>query len=135
MDSINNPVLRLRAQIASLEGILADLRTQLTHAEAYYNQISSAQADSNGDLQNKSNSYPPIQPVGNNQRTFETLVDQLDLPQECKWGRSWELTSEEHKRYGRQLIMTEIGLRGRPSSPKVDVRLSLTRNENRAATT
>lgn len=124
MHPSKNPVKRLRAQIASLEGILADLKTQLTDAEAYYNQTASAQSNNNGRLQSQAPSYPPAQPVGYAEKAFETLVDRLELPQKDRMGRSWELTPEEHKRYGRQLIMPEIGLRGGHSSLKEKVRLS-----------
>ena len=126
MNLADNPVLRLRAQIASLQGALADLKTQLIDAEAYYNRSTFAQADSSGHL---------VQPPNYNEKTFESLVDQMEMSQEEKWGRSRELTMEEHKRYGRQLIMPEIGLRGGPSSLKHDVPLSLTPIGNRAAAT
>ena len=134
MDPSTNPVLRLRAQIVSLEGILADLKTQLTHAEAYYNLDSPTQVDTKDRSQTNAISYPPIQSIGDNENTFETLVDQLELPQEDRFGRSWELRPEEYKRYGRQLIMPEVGLRGGPSSLKYNVRLSLMRIGNRTAT-
>lgn len=133
MGTSTDPVLRLRAQIVSLEGVLADLKTQLTRAEAYYNQTAPTQVDTNDHSQTNAISYPPIQSIGDNDNTFETLVDQLELPQEDRFGRSWELRPEEYKRYGRQLIMPEIGLRGGPSSLEYNVRLSLTRIGNRTA--
>ena len=131
----NGAVLRLRAQIDSLEGTLADLKTQLQDAEAYYNQITSAKADADGHSQTQPIPSYPVPSVNYNEKTFESLVEQLKLPQEDKWGRSWELTSEEHKRYGRQLIIPEIGLTGGPSSLKDNVRPSLTRIDNRTTTT
>lgn len=123
MDSSDNPVLRLRAQITSLEGILADLKIQLTNAEACYKQTAPAPVDTNG----LSQTFPLAQPVDYNKKTFESLVDQLELSQEEERGRSRELTPEEYKRYGRQLIMPEIGLGGGPSFLKYNVRFSLTR--------
>ena len=135
MDLADNPVLRLQAQIASLQGALADLKTQLIDAEAYDNRSAFAQADSSGHSKTQPISYPPVQPPNYNEKTFESLVDQMEMSREEKWGRSRELTMEEHKRYGRQLIMPEIGLRGGPSSLKRDVPLSLTPIENRAAAT
>lgn len=135
MDLPNNPVLRLRAQIASLEGVLADLKTQLIDAEAYYNQSASAKADSSGHLQIQTFSSSPFQPLNHHEKTFESLIDQLDLSQEDNWGRSGKLTLQEHTRYGRQLIMPEIGLRGGPSSLKqYSVRLPLMPIENRTTT-
>lgn len=130
-----NPMPSLRAQIASLEGILADLRKQLTEAEVYYNQTAPAHIDPHGHPQIQAISYPPVQPIKYNEKTFESLVDQLESPQDERCGRIWELTPEEYKRYGRQLIMPEIGLRGGPSSLKYNVRLTLIRTGNRTATT
>lgn len=113
MDPSDNLVLRLRAQIASLEGILADLKAQLTDAEAYCNH--GAQVDTNGRSQIQTTSQRQVQAVDHKEKTFESLIDQLQMPRESKRGRSWELAPEEYKRYGRQLIMPEIGLRGGPS--------------------
>ena len=135
MDPSNHPVLRLRAQIVSLECILADLKTQLTDAEANYDRTTLPQFDTNGHSQTQATPSSPVQPANYKEKTFESLGDQLELPREDKWGRSSELTAEEYKRYGRQLIMPEIGLRGGPSSLKYKVRLSLTRSGNRTATT
>lgn len=110
MDPSDNLVLRLRAQIASLEGILADLKAQLIDAEAYCNH--GAQVDTNGRSQIQTTSQRQVQAVDHKEKTFESLIDQLQMPRESKRGRSWELAPEEYKRYGRQLIMPEIGLRG-----------------------
>ena len=125
MDSTNNQVLKLRARIGSLQGTLGDLRRQLADAEADSNQIVNAQAASNGHSQTQPMSYLPVPRNNYDEKTFENVVDQLDLPQEDKWGRNWELTPEEYKRYGRQLIMPEIGLRGGPSFLIYDLPLSL----------
>ena len=135
MYSSHNPLLRLRTQIASLESLLADLRTELADAEAYYNRTTLAQSDTNGLSQTQDNSCPLAQPVRESKKAFENLVDQLELSQEDKWGKSWELTPQEYKRYGRQLIMPEIGLRGGLSSLKCNGWLSLTPTGNRPATT
>lgn len=115
MEPSSNPVLRLRAQIASLEGVLADLKTQLTDAEAYHNQPPPPQVNTNGHSQTQTTSDPPI---NYSDKTFESLVDQLELPREDEWGQSWELGPDEYRRYGRQLIMPEIGLRGGLSSQR-----------------
>ena len=105
----NDSILRLRAQISSLEGILVDLKTQLAGAEAY---PSRTQIDSKNNSQTHEISHDPVQPLKYNEKTFESLVDHLKLSSHEHLGHSWELTAEEYKRYGRQLIMPEIGLRG-----------------------
>ena len=135
MESFNNPILRLRNQISSLEALLTDLKVQLSNAEADYNQSLPAQLDVKGSPQTQAKPYHSDQPVDRKWKTFASLVDQLELPQENKWGKSWDLTSEEYKRYGRQLIMPEIGLRGGLSSLKYNRWLSLTPIESRTAAT
>ena len=118
MESLHSPVPRLRAQITSLEGVLAELRSQLTHAEAYYSQSASAEVDAKVPSQTLDVSHSPIQLPNGNGKTYESLVDQLDLSQKEQWPRSRVLTPEEYKRYGRQLIMPEIGLGGGLSALK-----------------
>ena len=137
MDPFNNPnpILRLRNQISSLEALLTELKVQLSNAEADYNQSPPAQLDAKGRPQIQAKPYYSDKPVDRKGKTFTSLVDQLDLPQENKWGKSWDLTSEEYKRYGRQLIMPEIGLRGGLSSLKYNGWLSLTPIESRTAAT
>ena len=135
MDSFNNPILRLRNHISSLEALLTDLKVQLSNAEAEYSQTLPAQLDVNGSPQTQAKPYHSDQPIDRKAKAFASFVDQLDLPQENKWGKSWDLTSEEYKRYGRQLIMPEIGLRGGPSSLKYNGWLSLTPIESRTAAT
>ena len=132
-----DPVCRLRVRIAALEDILEDLKRQLADAEAYHNQTPPAKVDTNGHSQTPAITYSSVQPVSYDEKTFESLIDQLDLPQEDgeRWGRNLELTAREYKRYGRQLIMPEIGLRGGASPLVHKVRLCLTHLGNRTATT
>ena len=132
MHSTNNQVHKLRARIASLEDTLEDLKNQLADAEADSSQAASAQAESNG--HSHSQNYPAHQVKCYN-KTFGSVIDQLHLTQEDQRSHCWELTSEEYKRYGRQLILPEIGLRGGPSPPKYNLRLSLTQIDARTATT
>ena len=135
MEPLNNPILRLRNQISSLEALLSDLKVQLSNAEADYNQNLPAQLDVKGIPQTQAEPYHSDQLVDRKEKTFASLVDQLDLPRENKWGKSWDLTSEEYKRYGRQLIMPEIGLRGGLSSLKYDGWLLLMPIGSRTAAT
>ena len=125
----------LRAQIASLESVLADLKTELSRAENYYKKTAPSPVDSNGHLQTQAKESSPPHLGNYNGRTFESFVDQLNLSREEKCGQSWELTAGEYKRYGRQLIMPEIGLGGGPSSLNYRVWLLLTQSGNRTATT
>ena len=118
MDPINNPIQRLRNQISSLEALLKDLKVQLANAEANYNQTTPALLDTKATPQPQPKPYDSDQPVDRKGKNFASIIDQLGLPQENKQGKSWDLTSEEYKRYGRQLIMPEIGLRGGLSSVK-----------------
>lgn len=86
----NSAVETLRFEIATLEAQLTHLRTQLAEAESsdaskIVSESGSCSADTAPD--------PPIAPK-----------------QTCDWG--WPLDAEDYKRYGRQMIMPEIGLEG-----------------------
>ena len=118
MDPVINPIQMLRNQISALEALLKDLKVQLTNAEANYNQTTPALLDTKATPQPQPKPYDLDQPVNGKGKNFASIIDQLELPQESKWGKSWDLTSEEYKRYGRQLIMPEIGLRGGLNSLK-----------------
>ena len=108
MEPLDQPMLRLRAQIASFEEQLADPRKQLARAESLCNHQNGTQVPS----QTQHVALPPVQSADYREKTYESLIDDEDLSQEEHWRRSWELTPREHKRYGRQLIMPEVGLRG-----------------------
>ena len=135
MEPSEDLVPGLRAQIASLESILADLKTELSRVEDYYKKTAPSPVDFDGHSQAQTNSSSPPHLGNYNGKTFENFVDQLDLSHEEKCGRSWELTAGEYKRYGRQLIMPEIGLGGGPSSLNCSAGLLLTQTGNRTATT
>lgn len=79
----------LRSQIILLENQLADLKVKLVEAES---------------------SAPTIPHLGGfsrpDSREKEIAISKLD-----ERGR-WPLDTDEYKRYGRQLIMPEIGLKG-----------------------
>lgn len=89
----NSSVGTLRVEIDALEAQLAHLRTKLAEAESSVtpelvtkpSEAVSCNADTPPD--------PPIAPK-----------------QTGDWG--WPLDAEDYKRYGRQMIMSEIGLEG-----------------------
>ncbi len=80
----------LRFQITELETQLANLKTSLAEAEASVDTF----ADLDADLCN-----PHVV------QTHEAASKPADY-------EKWPLDPEEFKRYGRQIIMPEIGLRG-----------------------
>ena len=104
----------LRQQIASHEATLQDLRQQL--AEAEHNQRQQDKV-----LQQRAPlSHDPLDhdmnfgvPDNFRSEVFAVLEQDL-LGSEAGHppGRPWPLDPHEYKRYGRQLIMPEIGLRG-----------------------
>ena len=135
MEPLKDLVPGLRAQIASVESILADLKTQLSRVENYHKKTTPSPVDSDGRSQTQTDSSLPPHLGNCSGKTFENLVDHLDLSHEEKCGRNWELTAGEYKRYGRQLIMPEIGLGGGLSSLNYSVLLLLTQTGDRTATT
>lgn len=79
----------LRSQIIRVENQLADLKVKLLEAETSTPTISHLGGFSRPDIREK-----------------EVAISKLD---DC--GR-WPLDTDEYKRYGRQLIIPEIGLKG-----------------------
>lgn len=79
----------LRSQIIRVENQLADLKVKLVEAETSAPAISHLGGPSRSDLRGK-----------------EDAISKLDNR------GGWPLDTDEYKRYGRQLIMPEIGLKG-----------------------
>lgn len=79
----------LRSQIIRVENQLADLKVKLVEAETSAPTVSHLGGSSCPDIKEK-----------------EVVISKLD-----ERGR-WPLGTEEYKRYGRQLIIPEIGLKG-----------------------
>lgn len=79
----------LRSQILRVENQLADLKVKLVEAETSAPTISHLGGSSRPDIREK-----------------EVAISKLD-----ERGR-WPLDTDEYKRYGRQLIIPEIGLKG-----------------------
>lgn len=104
----------LRQQIASHEVVLQDLRQQLVEAE--HNQWQQEKA-----LRQKSRlSNDPLDhdmnfgvPDDFRSEIFAILNQEASEPNDSSTERRrWPLEPSEYKRYGRQLIMPEIGLQG-----------------------
>lgn len=114
----------LRKQIASCEVTLQDLRQQL--AEAEHNQRETAKVvpqkrplatDPTNPLDHDMNFGVPDQ---FREEIFAILDQEQKAPQHSVSEVSeerprWPLQKNEYKRYGRQLIMPEIGLKGKSS--------------------
>ena len=81
----------LRFQIAALEAQLSDLRAQLLDIESEDSALSPALS-----LQNKKTCTEASSPRGSEEEDIG----------------KWPLDVDEYKRYGRQLIMPEVGLVG-----------------------
>lgn len=104
----------LRQQITSHEVALQDLRQQL--AEAEYNQLQQEKVLrqkpklSNDPLDHDMNFGVP----DDFRSEVFAILDQESLAteNEIPERRRWPLEPNEYKRYGRQLIMPEIGLHG-----------------------
>ena len=92
MDSIDVAVKKLRSQIHEVESQLAVLKLQLT-------QIEQSASSNPANPRLLSASQPNLSP---NQPTAPT----------ANGDRRWPLDAEEYKRYGRQMIVPEIGLKG-----------------------
>jgi adenylyltransferase/sulfurtransferase len=104
----------LRQQIASCEAQLTDLRQQLAEAE----NLRSQQRAQATELQ-RHNAYS--EPLSHDMslgihddfasEVTAALSHGENVQQEAE--RKWPLDRSEYKRYGRQLIMPEIGLQGK----------------------
>lgn len=107
----------LRKQIETCEATLKELRQQLTEAE--YNQRQQEKAA----LQAKPVATDPTNPLDHDMNfgvpddfrseVFAVLEQEVAAPEQSVQSNSrWPLEMNEYKRYGRQLIMSEIGLQG-----------------------
>lgn len=93
MEAIGGLVQRLRYQITAVETVLSDLKSQLAKAEQEAGQRTKS-TQSNG--QSYTSCIDPIEEVMGSEHVV----------------RTWMLEPEEYKRYGRQLIMPEVGIKG-----------------------
>ncbi|KAH8723174.1 hypothetical protein GQ44DRAFT_685549 [Phaeosphaeriaceae sp. PMI808] len=108
-------IAALREQITSCESTLSELRHQLAEAEQTQQQQDKV-------LQQKSVSHDPLDhdmnfgvPDDFRSEVF-AILDHQHAPHDAAGGvrheKRWPLEKNEYRRYGRQLIMPEIGLQG-----------------------
>ena len=105
----------LRQQITSCESQLQDLKRQLAEAE-YQSQQQRTH------LQSEHNVHSGADPLAydfshgvHDDFKSEILAALSQSEETARPPKRWPLESDEYKRYGRQLIMPEIGLQGRRS--------------------
>ena len=98
MEAVDTAVEHLRALIAQTEAQLKHLKAQLARAER---QRQTTQSPILKDAAHRTDANPSLP------TTF--AIQSNDLPK-------WPLQAEEYKRYGRQMILPQIGLQGWPSS-------------------
>lgn len=85
---------KLRGQIKECEAQLADLKLQLAHAEARQTQYG----------------------IVSEQQVNGGLCETSRAGTEKSDAQPWPLSLSEYRRYGRQLIMPEVGIDGLPHS-------------------
>jgi adenylyltransferase/sulfurtransferase len=103
----------LRQQIASCESQLQDLKRQLAEAE-YQSQQQRTNAQSEHSIDSRADplAYDFSHGIHDDFKS-EVLAALAQSEQTAPPQRRWPLEANEYKRYGRQLIMPEIGLQGR----------------------
>lgn len=105
----------LRQQIASCESQLRDLRRQLTEAE-FQSQQRRLDLQSNQSVLSGADPLAYDFSYGFHDDFKSEILAVLSQPDEAPPPkRRWPLEPNEYKRYGRQLIMPEVGLQGRPA--------------------
>lgn len=109
----------LRGQIASHEAALRDLRQQLAEAEHNHHQqekvLHQKPKLSSDPLDHDMNFGVPDD---FRSEVFAILDQESPISHGIAEQRRWPLDPNEYKRYGRQLIMPEIGLQGKLARPK-----------------
>lgn len=117
----------LRRQIASHEAALSDLRQQLAEAEHNRQQQEKVSRQklklSNDPLDHDMNFGVP----DDFRSEIFAILDQDSLieKESTDEGRKWPLEPAEYQRYGRQLIMPEIGLQGKLAQVQTMCKISL----------
>ena len=106
----------LRQRIASCEGTLRDLRQQLAEAEHNQRQqekVLRARHPTLADPLDHDMNFGV--PDDFRSEVFAILEQEAETRQQCgaEEATRWPLEQNEYRRYGRQLIMPEIGLQGK----------------------
>jgi adenylyltransferase/sulfurtransferase len=109
----------LRKQIATCEATLQDLRQQLADAEHNTRQQGKVVPQKRPLATDPTNPLDHDMNFGVPDQFREEIFSILQQEQEAPEGSiaeeapTWPLEKNEYKRYGRQLIMPEIGLKGK----------------------
>ena len=100
--TIDDAVTQLKSRIVTVEATLRSLKQQLADAEKRATPKRAAS-----------------EATGQDGKTWESAVDRLDpaYPRESNTTKS--LRPEEYQRYGRQLIVPEVGIRGELSCTRI----------------
>jgi adenylyltransferase/sulfurtransferase len=104
MDAANESAKALRKKIADAEAQLADLKNQLIKVE---NDIALGQARL---LQDESFLVTHESDIDNEHGAENITTSEIN--ENNQNGTKWPLSPEEYKRYGRQMIVPNIGLQG-----------------------
>jgi len=100
--SIDRVVESLQQQISTCEAQLQSLKLQLAEAEAQARLLNPSNSSSDAPLLGLDDSS-----LEEPQKEISHPQVQAEVPQQ-----RWPLSKDEYKRYGRQLIMPEVGLQG-----------------------
>lgn len=100
--SIDRVVKSLQQQISTCEAQLQSLKLQLAEAEAQARLLNPSNSSSDAPLLGLDDSS-----LEEPQKEISHPQVQAEVPQQ-----RWPLSKDEYKRYGRQLIMPEVGLQG-----------------------
>lgn len=110
---MSSVIQALRQQISSCEAALQDLRQQLAEAEHNHRQqekvLRQKPPHLNDPLDHDMNFGVPDD---FRSEVFAVLEQEHNAHEDVVQEKKWPLEKNEYRRYGRQLIMPEIGLQG-----------------------
>ena len=114
MDGVGSKIERIRSQISALETVLKGLRRQLADAESH------AIAQGKGDHTATTRTFGEKYPNGLKSCRISNCTDSEDSENSDDTSspsssHSWPMPLDEYRRYGRQMILPQIGLKGQLS--------------------